>query len=117
MPQPWLGPSSRMRRIRRSSVPWSNCVLFMGNLSASEGSLDLHLSEVKRARGAVAGSRARLRLGSAACRDVVPGSDVRETTVDGFDILQCRPSPTASNTCQNAGGLNQNIYGARIVVP
>jgi hypothetical protein len=50
-------------------------------------------------------------------RDVVPGIDVRETTVDGFDILQCRASPTASNTCQNAGGLNQNIYGARIVVP
>lgn len=50
-------------------------------------------------------------------RDVVPGLDIRESTVDGFDVLQCRADPAAPNTCPNAGGLNQNIYGARVIVP
>ena len=50
-------------------------------------------------------------------RDVVPGTDIRESTVDGFDVLQCRESPAAGDTCPNGGGLNQNIYGARIIVP
>jgi hypothetical protein len=47
-------------------------------------------------------------------RDVVPGSDPRETTQDGFDVIQCRATATDPDTCANAGGLNQNIYGAAI---
>ncbi len=53
-------------------------------------------------------------------RNVVPGSDPREGTAqDGFDVLQCRtfnPSTGTfgSDTCPNAGGLNQNIYGAKL---
>ena len=31
---------------------------------------------------------------------------------DGFDVLQCL-APSGANTCPNAGGLNQNIYGSR----
>jgi len=49
-------------------------------------------------------------------RDVLPGSDVRESAIaangDGFDVKQCRTSATAADTCPNAGGLDQNIYGA-----
>jgi hypothetical protein len=48
-------------------------------------------------------------------RDVVSGNDPRETTQDGFDVHQCRtaqPGGTFSaDTCPNAGGLDQNIYG------
>jgi hypothetical protein len=44
-------------------------------------------------------------------RDVVPGTDIREAVQDGFDVLQCRTSATAPDTCPNAGGLDQNIYG------
>jgi hypothetical protein len=48
-------------------------------------------------------------------RDVVPGSDRRENghpaDGDGFDVHQCRTSATAPDTCSNAGGLDQNIYG------
>ncbi len=49
-------------------------------------------------------------------RNVVPGSDIREnadpTQGDGFDVHQCRTSATATlDTCANAGGLDQNIYG------
>jgi hypothetical protein len=51
-------------------------------------------------------------------RDVVPGADPRETEKDGFDVLQCRAqNPDGSfgaDTCANAGGLNQNIYGASL---
>jgi hypothetical protein len=52
-------------------------------------------------------------------RDVVPGSDPREAVQDGFDVLQCREFSEATGTwgadqCPNAGGLNQNIYGARL---
>jgi hypothetical protein len=49
-------------------------------------------------------------------RDVVPGNDPRETP-DGFDVHQCRADPTAPDTCPNAGGLNQNIYGVGAVLP
>lgn len=49
-------------------------------------------------------------------RDVVPGADVREATQDGFDVLQCRADATAPDTCANAGGLDQNIYGAGFTV-
>jgi hypothetical protein len=49
-------------------------------------------------------------------RDVAPGSDVRENANpadgDGFDVHQCRTSASAPDTCPNAGGLDQNIYGA-----
>ncbi len=49
-------------------------------------------------------------------RDVVPGDDPRESLQDGFDVRQCRqqrPDGTwGPDTCPNAGGLNQNIYGA-----
>lgn len=52
-------------------------------------------------------------------RDTVPGDDPRYTNgdgTDGFDVFQCRaPNPDGSfgpDTCPNAGGLNQNIYGA-----
>lgn len=49
-------------------------------------------------------------------RDVVPGIDPRETP-DGFDVHQCRADPTAPDTCPNAGGLNQNIYGIGALLP
>jgi hypothetical protein len=45
-------------------------------------------------------------------RDVVPGTDIRESVQDGFDVLQCRASATAPDTCPNAGGLDANIYGS-----
>jgi hypothetical protein len=51
-------------------------------------------------------------------RDTVRGSDARETTVpgtaepdEGADVLQCRATATAGDTCPRAGGLDQNIYG------
>ena len=47
-------------------------------------------------------------------RDVVPGVDIRESAVDGFDVHQCRPTAASPDLCPNAGGLNQNIYGARV---
>jgi hypothetical protein len=53
-------------------------------------------------------------------RDVSPGVDPRETIQDGFDVLQCRvlqPDNTSLDTCPNAGGVNQNIYGARLSLP
>ncbi|MGH9053017.1 MAG: sialidase family protein [Acidimicrobiia bacterium] len=54
-------------------------------------------------------------------RDVVTGADPREATQDGFDVLQCRelqPDGTfGPDTCPNAGGLNQNIYGFGTELP
>lgn len=50
-------------------------------------------------------------------RDVRPGVDVRESSVDGFDVWQCRPTATSPDLCPNAGGLNQNIYGASAIIP
>lgn len=44
-------------------------------------------------------------------RDVVPGTDPREAMQDGFDVNQCRATASSPDTCPNAGGLNQNIYG------
>lgn len=48
-------------------------------------------------------------------RDVVPGTDPRESTQDGFDVLQCRVASAdgsfGADNCPNAGGLDQNIYG------
>jgi hypothetical protein len=54
-------------------------------------------------------------------RDVVTGTDPREKVQDGFDVHQCRRvRPGGSygpDTCPNAGGLNQNIYGNSITIP
>ena len=50
-------------------------------------------------------------------QDVVPGNDPRYTDgngTDGFDVLQCRTFANgvwSADTCPNAGGLDQNIYG------
>jgi hypothetical protein len=43
-------------------------------------------------------------------RNVIPGVDPREAP-DGFDVFQCRDPTTGPDTCPNAGGLDQNIYG------
>ena len=54
-------------------------------------------------------------------RDVVQGTDPRETTQDGFDVNMCvaqQPNGTfGPNTCPNSGGLDQNIYGTSITIP
>jgi hypothetical protein len=49
-------------------------------------------------------------------RETVPGTDPRYTNgdgTDGFDVLQCRPptDPFGPDSCPNAGGLDQNIFG------
>jgi hypothetical protein len=51
-------------------------------------------------------------------RDVLPGVDIRETDyVDGFDVHQCRtPTALEPDTCPNAHGLDQNIYGQSITL-
>jgi hypothetical protein len=49
-------------------------------------------------------------------RDVVPGIDPREDTQDGFDVLMCLDADLV-NTCPNAGGFDQNIYGNTISIP
>jgi hypothetical protein len=50
-------------------------------------------------------------------RDVVPGTDPRDIAPDGFDVLQCREPPDSPDTCFNAGGRNQNIYGFGATLP
>ncbi len=45
----------------------------------------------------------------------MPGTDPREAP-DGFDVLQCRKTPTSSDTCPNAGGLDQDVYGASLAI-
>jgi hypothetical protein len=55
-------------------------------------------------------------------RDTVPGTDPRYTNgdgTDGFDVFQTRacsgtPPTCGADTTPNAGGLDQNIYGATI---
>jgi hypothetical protein len=54
-------------------------------------------------------------------REAVPGNDPRYTDgdgTDGFDVHQCRVQSTdgswSADTCPNAGGLDQNIFGAII---
>jgi hypothetical protein len=53
-------------------------------------------------------------------RQVVPGDDQRYTGGEGFDVLQCRtPDPAGedgygADTCPNAGGLDQDVYGASL---
>jgi hypothetical protein len=52
-------------------------------------------------------------------RDVVPGTDPRETTQDGFDVESgWAPQPDGTYTRQfNLGGYDQNIYGNSISIP
>ena len=69
-------------------------------------------------------------------RDVIRGTDLRETTQDGFDVDQClidlgaptatstfngprarSDAPFSGNNCGNSGGIDQNIYGNRVSVP
>jgi len=47
-------------------------------------------------------------------RQVAPGDDPRYTGGEGFDVLQCRgtTAPFTADTCPNAGGLDQDIFGA-----
>jgi hypothetical protein len=52
-------------------------------------------------------------------RDVVEGTDPREDSQDGFDVKQCRTETDGTfgpDTCANAGGLDQNIYGNSILI-
>ncbi|MDH2413441.1 hypothetical protein [Nocardioides sp. CER19] len=48
-------------------------------------------------------------------RQVAPGDDPRYVGGEGFDVLQCRaPQPGGTfgaDTCPNAGGLDQDIFG------
>jgi hypothetical protein len=48
-------------------------------------------------------------------RDTVPGTDPRYTNgdgTDGFEVLMCVPPTNPNgNTCPNAGGFDQQIYG------
>jgi hypothetical protein len=45
-------------------------------------------------------------------RQVVAGDDPRYAGGEGFDVLQCRmPLPDGPDTCPNAGGLDQDIFG------
>jgi hypothetical protein len=54
-------------------------------------------------------------------RDVVSGTDPRESVQDGFDVHQCRVLQSdgtyGPDTCPNAGGLDQNIYRNSITIP
>lgn len=72
-------------------------------------------------------------------RNVVPGDDPREQDIDdGFDVLQCRDdlataqpvglfsgdvplsrrdAPFGGDTCGNAGGLDQDIFGSSFTLP
>jgi hypothetical protein len=49
-------------------------------------------------------------------RQVRPGDDPRYAGGEGFDVLQCRSADASGafgpDTCPNAGGLDQDIYGA-----
>jgi hypothetical protein len=52
-------------------------------------------------------------------RDVVPGTDPREATQDGFDVesgWQLQPDGTYTRQF-NLGGYDQNIYGNSISIP
>jgi hypothetical protein len=51
-------------------------------------------------------------------REVRPGDDPRYEGGEGFDVFQCRTAGAdgsfGPDTCPNAGGLDQDIYGAGI---
>ncbi len=47
-------------------------------------------------------------------RNLVPGVDPRDpSATDGFDVLQCAFT-SISDPCLSQGGLDQNVYGARV---
>jgi hypothetical protein len=53
-------------------------------------------------------------------RNVVAGTDPRESTQDGFDVHQCRvlvDGVWSSDRCANAGGVDQEIFGNRVSLP
>ncbi len=49
-------------------------------------------------------------------RQVRPGDDPRYRGGEGFDVFQCRTADADGNfgadTCPNAGGVDQDIFGA-----
>jgi hypothetical protein len=51
-------------------------------------------------------------------RDVVPGTDPREETQDGFDVKGCWKTVDGAlvRTCFNGGGYDQNIYGNSVSI-
>ncbi len=51
-------------------------------------------------------------------RDVVPGTDPREETQDGFDVKGCWQTVDGVlvRTCFNGGGYDQNIYGNSVSI-
>ena len=57
-------------------------------------------------------------------RDAEPGTDIREQTQDAFVVKQCPPpgvdpdeyDPVTQDQFRNAGGPNQNIYGAALTL-
>jgi len=65
----------------------------------------------------------RVFMAWADTRDVVAGTDPRYPLdgTDGFDVNQCRTQATdgtwSADTCPNAGGLDQNIYGTVLATP
>ena len=49
-------------------------------------------------------------------RNTKAGTDIRSSEAgepkgENFDVLQCRATPTSPDTCQTAGGKDQDIYG------
>lgn len=74
------------------------------------------------AEGAISGQTTRVLMDWTDQRDAVPGDDPRydipnvapDDGTDGFDVKQCRTFSSgawSADTCPNAGGLDQNIYG------
>jgi hypothetical protein len=65
----------------------------------------------------------RVFMAWADTRDVVAGTDPRYPVdgTDGFDVNQCRTQGSdgtwSADTCPNAGGLDQNIYGTVLAAP
>jgi len=52
-------------------------------------------------------------------RNTKAGTDIRSSEAgepkgENFDVLQCRATPTSPDTCQTAGGKDQDIYGHAI---
>jgi hypothetical protein len=65
----------------------------------------------------VSASAANVLMAWPSGQDVIAGTDPRYTDgngTDGFDVLQCRTFSNgvwSADTCPDAGGLDQNIYG------
>jgi hypothetical protein len=65
----------------------------------------------------VGGRESLRRLGEQPRRRA--GTDIREQTQDGFDAGRLDPDeyhPVTQDECPNAGGPNQNIYGAALTL-